>query len=101
MANELIFLMLIIRIGSHTASLHDCLTEFCATENLAGKDKYRCEQCKSLNDCQKTLRITRLPEVFFSKKHICIHIHSWIMYIYLHIYITKIDSLYSTKKISL
>ncbi|CAJ0746387.1 22941_t:CDS:10 [Entrophospora sp. SA101] len=39
-------------IGGHTASLHDCLAEFCATENLAGKDKYRCEQCKSLNDFQ-------------------------------------------------
>ncbi|CAJ0633733.1 13751_t:CDS:10 [Entrophospora sp. SA101] len=50
-------------IGGHTASLHDCLAEFCATENLAGKDKYRCEQCKSLNDCQKTLRITQLPEI--------------------------------------
>ncbi|CAJ0752304.1 670_t:CDS:10 [Entrophospora sp. SA101] len=50
-------------IGGHNASLHDCLAEFCATENLAGKDKYQCEQCKSLNDCQKTLRITQLPEI--------------------------------------
>ncbi|RIB03119.1 hypothetical protein C2G38_2149674 [Gigaspora rosea] len=49
-------------IGGRTVKLQDCLSAFCATENLTGEDKYRCDGCKSLNDCQKTLRITRLPE---------------------------------------
>ncbi|CAG8495748.1 33672_t:CDS:10 [Racocetra persica] len=49
-------------IGGRTVKLQDCLAAFCATENLTGEDRYRCDGCRSLNDCQKTLRITRLPE---------------------------------------
>ncbi|CAG8554169.1 15402_t:CDS:10 [Dentiscutata erythropus] len=49
-------------IGGRTVKLQDCLAAFCATENLTGEDKYRCDGCKSLTDCQKVLRITRLPE---------------------------------------
>ncbi|CAG8463975.1 435_t:CDS:10 [Cetraspora pellucida] len=49
-------------ISGRTVKLQDCLAAFCATENLTGEDRYRCDGCKSLNDCQKMLRITRLPE---------------------------------------
>ncbi|CAI2177544.1 18397_t:CDS:10 [Funneliformis geosporum] len=43
--------------------LQDCLSSFCATEKLTGVDRYECDKCKSLTDCQKTLRITQLPEI--------------------------------------
>ncbi|GBB85144.1 hypothetical protein RclHR1_01170028 [Rhizophagus clarus] len=49
-------------MNSRVVKLHDCLSSFCATENLTGEDQYRCDKCESLNDCQKRLRIKRLPE---------------------------------------
>ncbi|CAG8561287.1 10397_t:CDS:10 [Rhizophagus irregularis] len=49
-------------MNSRVVRLQDCLSSFCAIENLTGEDKYRCDKCESLNDCQKRLRITRLPE---------------------------------------
>ncbi|CAG8499694.1 11163_t:CDS:10, partial [Acaulospora colombiana] len=45
-----------------TLRLQDCLAAFCATEKLEGKNRYKCDICKKLTVCQKTLRITRLPE---------------------------------------
>ncbi|CAG8597425.1 7495_t:CDS:10 [Ambispora leptoticha] len=49
-------------IGNRNLRLQDCLASFCAIENLTGSNRYECERCKKLNDCQKTLRIKRLPE---------------------------------------
>lgn len=51
-------------MNSRVVRLQDCLSSFCATENLTGEDRYNCNKCESLKDCQKRLRITRLPEVF-------------------------------------
>ncbi|CAG8542497.1 10529_t:CDS:10, partial [Ambispora gerdemannii] len=49
-------------IGNRNLRLQDCLASFCAIENLTGANRYECDRCKKLNDCQKTLRIKRLPE---------------------------------------
>ncbi|RIA91954.1 hypothetical protein C1645_766206 [Glomus cerebriforme] len=49
-------------MSSRVVRLQDCLSSFCATENLTGGDKYRCDKCESLNDCQKKLSIMQLPE---------------------------------------
>ncbi len=49
------------RMNNRVVRLQDCLSAFCATENL--EDRYECDKCKSLTHCQKTLRIMRLPEV--------------------------------------
>eukprot|EP00741_Cyanophora_paradoxa_P000373 tig00000403_g364.t1 len=44
-------------------TLQDCLHAFCSTEELTGDDKYRCENCKSVNEATKRLTIVKLPEV--------------------------------------
>ncbi|CAG8445766.1 5584_t:CDS:10 [Diversispora eburnea] len=55
--------------SGRTLRLQDCIAAFCATENLTGEDKYKCEKCNTLSDIQKTLRITRFRyDSYFSSK---------------------------------
>lgn len=53
-------------LGTSTARpvpLESCLATFCEPETLDGKERYRCEHCKTLVPCVKRLGIVQLPNV--------------------------------------
>lgn len=49
--------------SSRKVELYDCLHAFCDSDDLTGKDKYRCEKCKSLSEATKTFTIDKPPTV--------------------------------------
>eukprot|EP00002_Diphylleia_rotans_P032464 TRINITY_DN6822_c0_g1_i1.p1 TRINITY_DN6822_c0_g1~~TRINITY_DN6822_c0_g1_i1.p1 ORF type:complete len:301 (+),score=65.06 TRINITY_DN6822_c0_g1_i1:53-955(+) len=55
------FLDLSIDIEQNT-SITSCLKNFSATETLCHRDKFFCDQCCSLQEAQKRMRIKRLPK---------------------------------------
>ncbi|KAL6772132.1 hypothetical protein ACKKBG_A29055 [Auxenochlorella protothecoides x Auxenochlorella symbiontica] len=49
-------------------SVTSCLKKFSATEVLDGADKFFCDQCNSLQEAQKFMRMRHLPQV------LCLHL---------------------------
>eukprot|EP01080_Neovahlkampfia_damariscottae_P001572 gene1572-12697_t len=56
------FLDLSIDIKRNT-SLTFCLNNFSSIETMKGQDKFYCEECSSLQEAQKSLKIKKLPKV--------------------------------------
>lgn len=57
------FLDLSIELQGNT-SISNCLKEFSKNELLKGNDKFFCDECNSLQEAQKSLKIKKLPNVF-------------------------------------
>ena len=55
-------------LGGGDVHIVDCLDHFCQPELLSGSDKYKCEKCKTFNDCEKRLTVCRAPQV------LCLHL---------------------------
>ena len=53
------------------ASLADCLDAFFATEHLEGDEQYKCDHCKSLQNCHKSLKLLHLPPVLALQAAAC------------------------------
>ena len=57
--------------------LVDCVSSFCESEPLVGRDQYMCDTCKRKTDADKTMSIVQLPDV------LCVHLkrfnysHMW------------------------
>jgi len=51
-----------------TLNVDTCVRAFCAPEILSGDERITCEKCKKLNDVEKTIQISKLPEI------LCLHI---------------------------
>jgi len=47
----------------HETTIEDCLALFTETEELSGRDGYKCEHCKKVTAATKRLRIYRYPPV--------------------------------------
>ena len=47
---------------SHNVHLRDLVAHYFKPERLEGDNKYQCETCKSLQDCERTLKVVRAPE---------------------------------------
>eukprot|EP00042_Codosiga_hollandica_P059576 m.919899 g.919899 ORF g.919899 m.919899 type:complete len:610 (+) comp60413_c0_seq1:137-1966(+) len=46
-----------------TVTLMDCISAFCATENMTAENQYHCDRCKTRTNAKKRIRIKKLPEV--------------------------------------
>ncbi|KAJ3029779.1 UNVERIFIED_CONTAM: Ubiquitin carboxyl-terminal hydrolase 12 [Siphonaria sp. JEL0065] len=56
------FLDLSVDVTQHT-SLSTCLRNFSTSETLCAKDKFYCDNCKSLQEAEKRMKIKRLPNI--------------------------------------
>ena len=56
------FLDLSIDISDHTSVTY-CLKQFAASEMLRHRNKFHCDQCASLQEAEKRMKIKRLPKI--------------------------------------
>ncbi|KAJ3196812.1 hypothetical protein HDU82_001649 [Entophlyctis luteolus] len=56
------FLDLSVDISQHS-SISTCLRNFSTSETLCAKDKFYCENCKSLQEAEKRMKIKSLPNI--------------------------------------